>query len=77
VIRDRKNAKKGFDRSVDRPVECHFAFCLQQKWQRGVVGRKSYQRVNKREIAKIVAGNAKIAKIEKPIASFVLTVLRG
>jgi len=25
-----KNGKKGFDRSVDRPVELHFGFCFQQ-----------------------------------------------
>jgi hypothetical protein len=25
-----KNGKKGFDRSVDRPVELHFAFYFQQ-----------------------------------------------
>jgi len=34
-----KNIKNGFDRSVDRSVELHFAFCLQQKlyggWGRG------------------------------------------
>jgi hypothetical protein len=31
VIRHRKNAKKGFDRSVDRAVELGFGFCFQQK----------------------------------------------
>jgi len=26
-----KNTKKGFDRSVDRPVELHFGVCFQQR----------------------------------------------
>jgi len=29
-IRPLKNAKKGFDRPVDRSVELHFGLCLQQ-----------------------------------------------
>jgi hypothetical protein len=30
AIRGRKNAKKGFDRSVDRSVELGFDLCFQQ-----------------------------------------------
>jgi hypothetical protein len=30
LVRPAKNAKTGFDRSVDRPVELHFTFCFQQ-----------------------------------------------
>lgn len=40
AIRGQKNAKRGFDRSVDRPVEWRFAFCLQQNRRRGVGGGK-------------------------------------
>jgi len=73
AIRGQKNAKKGFDRSVDRPVECHFAFCLPQKWLKGVGWSKKLSKSKQKQIAKI----AGIAKIEKPIASFVITALRG
>jgi hypothetical protein len=41
AIRGQKNAKKGFDRSVDRPVEWRFAFCLQQNLDKGVGVQKS------------------------------------
>ena len=35
------NAKKGFDRSVDSPVELQLAFCLQQNLDKGGgVGKK-------------------------------------
>jgi hypothetical protein len=35
-IRPLKNAKKGFDRPVDRSVELHFGLCLQQSVYGGV-----------------------------------------
>jgi len=36
VIHGRKNAKKGFDRSVDRAVELGLGLCYQQNAYRGV-----------------------------------------
>jgi hypothetical protein len=41
VIRGRKNAKKGFDRSVDRAVELGLDFCFQQNVYRGWGGARS------------------------------------
>jgi hypothetical protein len=38
------NAKKGFDRSVDRPVEWQLAFCLQQSVLMGGEGAKKFTR---------------------------------
>jgi hypothetical protein len=35
------NAKNGFDRSVDRPVELQLALCLQQNLAKGVGVQKS------------------------------------
>jgi len=40
-IRGQNNAKKGFDRSVDRPVELQLAFCLQQNLDKGGGVQKS------------------------------------
>src|SRR5690242_5805911 len=48
AIRGRKNAKKDFRPFGDRPVECHFGLCLQQKWLKGGgSGRKIDWKVNK------------------------------
>jgi hypothetical protein len=41
VIRGQNNAKKGFDRSVDRSVELQLAVCLQQNLDKGGGGAKS------------------------------------
>jgi hypothetical protein len=48
VIQGRKNAKNGFDRSVDRAVELWFGVCFQQNAYRGW------------GLAKEIAGIAKI-----------------
>jgi len=44
AIRGQKNAKKGFNRSVDRPVELQLAFCLQQNLDKGGGGAKKFTR---------------------------------
>jgi len=42
AIRGQKNAKKGFDRSVDRSVELQLAVCLQQNLDKGGGCKKVY-----------------------------------
>jgi hypothetical protein len=62
AIETRKNAKKGFDRSVDRSVELGFGFCFQQKCYRGV-GLLAERR--RQRVADAIAGIAKIAESEQ------------
>jgi len=54
AIRGRNEAEKGLRPFGDRPVECHFALCLQQKCLRGVGSAKNLSSSKQNQVDRVI-----------------------